>query len=511
ISSRKEDIEKEDSDYIERVLWHQAMGMAEDALNINKSTQTSDLSHLLDSEPATKRWTPKRTSSATCKRGFVQFCYEPIKQIIATCMMIKRASCGLCCKNLSLMKRVMLTWVPAATALLEMMIFHLRSPYTAQRYSVKNLYVGPLYDQYANAIRNSDPEGLLTLYGRFFSFGRVFAGEVATGAKVRIMGPNYVPGGKKDLYSKSVQKNVIWMGRKQESEDVSCGNTVSLAVLDQFITKNGTLTNKNGRLTRLSKSDPMVVCTIEESCEHIIAVLPCGGIPWTVIEKSSRTVMSQSPNKHYRLYVEALPFEGGLSEAIADGCKDLAKKIWCFGPDTTGPNMVVDMCKGVRYLNQIKESVVSGFQWASKEEVVGRLFLVEIQAPENALGGIYGVLNQKCGHVFEEMQRPGTLLYNIKAYLPVVESFGLFAQLRSATSGEAFPQSVFDHWDATMADPLQPGTQATYLAADIRKRKEGFEGSDAYVYGFFKKKRLVLDDTLIQQELIANFEVSEGI
>ncbi|KAI3894476.1 hypothetical protein MKX03_013807 [Papaver bracteatum] len=111
-------------------------------------------------------------------------------------------------------------------------------------------------------------------------------------------------------------------------------------------------------------------------------------------------------------------------------------------------------------------------------EVVGRLFLVEIQAPENALGGIYGVLNQKCGHVFEEMQRPGTRLYNIKAYLPVVESFGLFVQLRSATSGEAFPQSVFDHWDATMADPLQPGIQATYFAADIRKRKEGFEGSD---------------------------------
>ncbi|KAI3872960.1 hypothetical protein MKW92_016418 [Papaver armeniacum] len=37
-------------------------------------------------DPATKKWTNKRTSSPTCKRGFVQFCYEPIKQIIATCM-----------------------------------------------------------------------------------------------------------------------------------------------------------------------------------------------------------------------------------------------------------------------------------------------------------------------------------------------------------------------------------------------------------------------------------------
>jgi translation elongation factor EF-G len=29
--------------------------------------------------------------------------------------------------------------------------------------------------------------------------------------------------------------------------------------------------------------------------------------------------------------------------------------------------MIVDMCKGVHYLNEIKDSVVAGFQWASKE------------------------------------------------------------------------------------------------------------------------------------------------
>ncbi|XP_050897758.1 elongation factor 2, partial [Lathyrus oleraceus] len=35
-------------------------------------------------DPATKKWTTKNTVSATCKRGFVQSCYEPIKQIINT-------------------------------------------------------------------------------------------------------------------------------------------------------------------------------------------------------------------------------------------------------------------------------------------------------------------------------------------------------------------------------------------------------------------------------------------
>ena len=44
-----------------------------------------------------------------------------------------------------------------------------------------------------------------------------------------------------------------------------------------------------------------------------------------------------------------------------------ARKIWCFGPEGTGANIVVDVTKGVQYLNDIKNSVVAGFQWASKE------------------------------------------------------------------------------------------------------------------------------------------------
>ena len=33
----------------------------------------------------------------------------------------------------------------------------------------------------------------------------------------------------------------------------------------------------------------------------------------------------------------------------------------------TGPNLLVDMTKGVQYLNEIKDSVVAGLQWATKE------------------------------------------------------------------------------------------------------------------------------------------------
>ncbi len=98
-------------------------------------------------------------------------------------------------------------------------------PPSSQKYRVDTLYEGPLDDVYATAIRNCDPDGPLMLYvskmiptsdkGRFFAFGRVFSGRVATGSKVRIMGPNYVPGEKKDLFVKAVQRTVLCMGRKQ--------------------------------------------------------------------------------------------------------------------------------------------------------------------------------------------------------------------------------------------------------------------------------------------------------
>lgn len=51
-----------------------------------------------------------------------------------------------------------------------------------------------------------------------------------------------------------------------------------------------------------------------------------------------------------------------------------ARKIWAFGPDGTGPNLLVDCTKGVQYLNEIKDSVVAGFQWATKEVIFSNSF-----------------------------------------------------------------------------------------------------------------------------------------
>jgi len=319
-------------------------------------------------------------------------------------------------------------------------------------------------------------------------------------------------------------------------------------------------------LKRLAKSDPMVQCMIEESGEHIIAGAgelhleiclkdleedhaqiplkksdPVVSYRETVTEESNMMCLSKSPNKHNRLFMRAVPMPDGLPEDIDNGevsnKQDFkirgrylsdkyeydvteARKIWCFGPDTMGPNLLMDCTKGVQYLNEIKDSVVAGFQWATKEGVLcdenmrgvrfniydvtlhtdaihrggGQIiptarrvlyasaltagpsmmepvYLVEIQCPENAVGGIYGVLNRRRGHVFEEAQTPGTPMFVVKAYLPVNESFGFTADLRSNTGGQAFPQCVFDHWQVMPGDPMQEGTKPYQICQDTKKRK----------------------------------------
>ncbi|KAH0998129.1 hypothetical protein GBA52_021993 [Prunus armeniaca] len=73
-------------------------------------------------------------------------------------------------------------------------------------------------------------------------------------------------------------------------------------------------------------------------------------------------------------------------------------------------------------------TLIYASQLTAKPSLLEPVYLVEIEAPEQTVSGIYGVLNQKRGHVFQEMQRPGTPLYNMKAYLPVIACFGFSGQ-----------------------------------------------------------------------------------
>ncbi|GJU96227.1 elongation factor 2 [Tanacetum coccineum] len=121
-----------------------------------------------------------------------------------------------------------------------------------QSYCVENLYKGPGDDDYAQGIRNCDTRAPLMLYvskmipthvkGEFFAYGRVFSGIVGNGSRVRIMGPNDVHG---EEHIKTVQRAVVWMENKLVTlESVPCGNTVAVFGLDEWTSKNVTLTTE---------------------------------------------------------------------------------------------------------------------------------------------------------------------------------------------------------------------------------------------------------------------------
>ena len=577
-----------------------------------------------------KVWTTTN-KAGNLERAFCQFIATPLTGLFEAIMSEKAGKVKKMLKAINvelksedkelvgkaLLKRVMQKWLPAGETILEMIVLHLPSPAKAQAYRVDTLYDGPLDDKTATAIRTCDtsPGAPLCMYiskmvptsdkGRFYAFGRVFSGTIATGQKVRIMGANYVPGKKSELWIKNIQRTLIMMGRYTEQvADIPAGNTCALVGVDQYLLKSGTIATeedacpivsmkfsvspvvrcavepKNSAdlpklvegMKRLAKSDPMVLCYTEESGEHIIAASgelhleiclqdlqndfmngaeikvsdPVVSFRETCRMHSTETCLAKSANKHNRLFVEADALGPELCKAIDEneitaGAESKvqgrkladefgwdvseARKIWAFGPDGTGPNLFVDTTKGVNYLIEIKESVVGGFAWATQngplcEEqlrgcrfnlmdvvlhadaihrgmgqimptarrvcfasmmmadpgILEPIYLCNISVPQDAMGNVYGVLTRRRGHVFTEEQRPGTPQMTLLAYLPVMESFGFTADLRSNTGGKAFPQCSFDHWEPMSGSPFDAGTKTEEVVLAVRKRKGLAEG-----------------------------------
>nr|XP_047907417.1 elongation factor 2-like [Anser cygnoides]XP_047907418.1 elongation factor 2-like [Anser cygnoides] len=95
----------------------------------------------------------------------------------------------------------------------------------------------------------------------------------------------------------------------------------------------------------------------------------------------------------------------------------------------------------------------------------------QVYCPEEMVGGICRVLNRKRGHVSEESQVTGTPMFVVKAYLPVNESFGFTADLKSNTSSQAFPQCAFDHWQILPGDPNDVNSHPLQVVAETCKCK----------------------------------------
>ncbi|PJF37841.1 MAG: hypothetical protein CUN55_20030, partial [Phototrophicales bacterium] len=82
------------------------------------------------------------------------------------------------------------------------------------------------------------------------------------------------------------------------------------------------------------------------------------------------------------------------------------------------------------------------------------IYFVEMMAPNDCLAAIYMTLVRRRGHPIEDKPIPGTPFLKIKAYLPMLDSFGFETDIRARTQGLAFCQSVFSHWEVVPGDPL---------------------------------------------------------
>jgi len=352
----------------------------------------------------TKKWTRHSTAKAGQKsdRGFCVFILQPIETLFRSIMDGKKeiyepmiSKLGLTVPKehkdavgKPLLKVVMQEWLPAAHALLQMVCNHLPSPALAQRYRVENLYSGPLDDPIANGIRACDPNAPLCMYvskmvptsekGRFYAFGRVFSGIIATGQTVRIQGPDYQVGKKMDLYVKKIQRTILMMGRYiEQMPDCPCGNIIGLVGVDAYLLKSGTITTYAEAhnivtmkysvspvvrvsvdvtnagdlpklmegLKRLAKSDPLVQCFTAPTGEHIVAGAgelhleicikdlrddfmkgasvkigkPVVSFCEAISDKSSQDCLSKSPNKHNRITMNAQPLNEDFAVAVDKG------------------------------------------------------------------------------------------------------------------------------------------------------------------------------------------------
>lgn len=321
-------------------------------------------------------------------------------------------------------------------------------------------------------------------------------------------------------------------------------------------------------LRSLVNVDPCVQCITEPSGEHVIGAAGdlhlevcmnilrndyCKGIeilqsppmvPFreTVLASSRAPILVKSPNTHNRLYATAEPLSEELCNAIDDKAipvseeskvraeyliekfgwekTEAQKKIWCFGPEQQPTNTVVDTTKAVQYLNEIKDHVVSAFNWSAtagplcgeplrgvrlnlvdvmlhadaihrgggqiipaarrlahacvlsaEPRLVEPIFLVEIVTTQIESSNIYNVISRGRGKVVSMEPRVGTPMCTMKAYLPVLSSFGLTATLREATHGQAFVQCTMSHWQVMEGDPRVEGTLPNSIVKEVRARK----------------------------------------
>ncbi|MBS3817042.1 MAG: elongation factor EF-2 [Candidatus Thermoplasmatota archaeon] len=308
-------------------------------------------------------------------------------------------------------------------------------------------------------------------------------------------------------------------------------------------------------LRSVAKADPSVDIEIDqETGEHLISgmgelhleitehrIEEEHGVPITssepivvyreMIEHEGGTFMGISPNRHNRFFFDIEPLEEDVVEAIDKGDikvsgkiknkNELSKELRELGMDKDesknfetfeNSNVLLDMTKGIQYLNETMELIEKGFEEVCEEGPLARepckgvkVKLVNAKLHEDTIhrgpaqvmpavkDAIYGAMCQADRVLLEPKQKvfidiPSDLMGNVNveiqqrrgevidmsqegndsqlvAKCPVSEMFGFSADIRSATGGKAL-------WSTEHAGFEEvPGSLQPEIVKEIRERK----------------------------------------
>lgn len=220
---------------------------------------------------------------------------------------------------------------------------------------------------------------------------------------------------------------------------------------------------------------------------------------------------AKSPNKQNTFTMQVAPIEEELLRQIEQGEQGAGSMRNMLAVDEY-KNVLLDCTGKAEQLRAVLDFIISGFTFACKagplcgEPMRGTIVnLMEIQLSENAehrvpaeimrgvgkaifgsfltakpvlleplyrmvmtvptelAGDCSRIISSRRGKVSAFEQKG--VFTAITGYIPVAETFGLSAELRSATSGRAFWQFMFDRWEKVL-EKLE-----TRVIADMRKRK----------------------------------------
>jgi elongation factor 2 len=218
------------------------------------------------------------------------------------------------------------------------------------------------------------------------------------------------------------------------------------------------------------------------------------------ISDQGKVVMTKSSNKKNSFRVQTEPLTQEMTELTRKDepvNEKLARKM-ALEKDTLwasdrNRNILVDATENVQNLDEAKESIISGFYWACKagplcgeplrgvkvklidaqihkdptqreptqisravsRAILGALltarpvllepiYKIEISVPIQWLGICSNILARRRGKISSTEQNDSLMV--ITGFIPVAETFGLSAEMRSATSGCAFWQNTFSQW-----------------------------------------------------------------